>query len=265
MNFTRNNRVIFVALGFVAFVNSILPLSTISAQAEPILVFAAASLKETLEEAGKSFTTDTGTEVKFSFAASSALTKQIKAGAPADLFASADLKWMDYLEEKKQIRAETRKNLIGNRLVIIAPQTSALKSLDLTENAFAKTLGDGKLATGEVNSVPAGIYAKSALQNLSLWKLVEPKLAQADNVRGALAFVARNEAPLGIVYETDARVEPQVKIIARFPADSHAPIIYPFTVTAQSKNPEAERFFNYLASSAAKAIFEKAGFIVLAQ
>lgn len=265
MIFSRSNRVFFVALGFVAFFVCGFSLSIAVARAKSILVFAAASLKETLEEAGKSFTTDTGTEIMFSFAASSALAKQIEAGAPADLFASADLKWMDYLDEKKQIRAETRRNLIGNRLVIVAPQASAIKSLDLTGNAFAKALGEGKLATGEVNSVPAGIYAKSALQNLSLWELVEPKLAQADNVRGALAFVARNEAPLSIVYETDARVEPQVKIIARFPAESHAPIIYPFAVTAQSKNPEAKRFLNYLLSPKAKAIFEKAGFIVLSQ
>ena len=265
MIFSRNNRVFFVALGFVAFFICGFSLSMAVARAESLLVFAAASLKETLEETGKAFTKDAGTEVKFSFAASSALAKQIEAGAPADLFASADLKWMDYLDEKKLIRSETRKNLIGNRLVIVAPQVSARSSLDLTEDAFAKALGDGKLATGEVNSVPAGIYAKSALQNLRLWSLIEPKLAQADNVRGALAFVARNEAPLGIVYETDAKVEPQVKIIARFPADSHAPIIYPFAVTAQSKNPEAERFLNYLSSPSAKAIFEKSGFIVLAQ
>ena len=265
MIFSRNNRVFFVALGFVAFVTSILPLSASSARAESLLVFAAASLKETLEETGKAFTKDAGTEVKFSFAASSALAKQIEAGAPADLFASADLKWMDYLDEKKLIRSETRKNLIGNRLVLVAPQSSTLSTINFNEGDFAKALGDGKLATGEVNSVPAGIYAKSALQNLRLWSLVEPKLAQADNVRGALAFVARNEAPLGIVYETDAKVEPQVKIIARFPADSHAPIIYPFAVTAQSKNPEAERFLNYLSSPSAKAIFEKSGFIVLAQ
>ncbi|MFM8608236.1 MAG: molybdate ABC transporter substrate-binding protein [Hyphomicrobiales bacterium] len=265
MIFSRNNRMFFVALGFVAFFICGFFLSIAVARAESLLVFAAASLKETLEETSKSFKAEAGIEVKFSFAASSALAKQIEAGAPADVFASADLKWMDYLNEKKLVRSETRKNLIGNRLVIIAPQVSARSSLDLTEDNFAKALGDGKLATGEVNSVPAGIYAKSALQNLNLWKLVEPKLAQADNVRGALAFVARNEAPLGIVYETDAKVEPQVKIIARFPSESHAPIIYPFAVTAQSKNPEADRFLNYLSSPSAKAIFEKAGFIVLAQ
>jgi molybdate transport system substrate-binding protein len=265
MIFSRNNRVFFVALGFVTFFVSALSLRIPSARADSILVFAAASLKETLENAGKAFTADTGTEVKFSFAASSALAKQIEAGAPADLFASADLKWMDYLDEKKFIRSETRKNIIGNRLVIVAPQSSVLKSIEFTEEAFTKALGDGKLATGEVNSVPAGIYAKSALQNLKLWTLVEPKLAQADNVRAALAFVARNEAPLGIVYETDARVEPQVKIIARFPAESHAPIIYPCAVTGQSKSPEAEHFLNYLTSPKAKAIFETAGFIVLAQ
>lgn len=263
MTLIRHTRVRFVSvvLSIILSVITIIGPNIASAGNDPLLVFAAASLRETLEEAGKAFTAETGTEVKFSFAASSALAKQIEAAAPADLFASADLKWMDYLEEKSLIRSATRVNLLGNRLVVVAPKTSALTALDFTADAFAKALGDGKLATGEVNSVPAGIYAKSALQNLNLWILVETKLAQADNVRGALAFVARNEAPLGLVYETDARVEPLVKIVARFPAESHAPIIYPFAVTSASKNAEAEKFLRYLKSTPAKSIFEKAGFI----
>ncbi len=254
-----------IALGFALSVVSSFPIKTTFAAGEPLLVFAAASLKETLEEAGKSFTAETGVEVKFSFAASSALAKQIEAAAPADLFASADLKWMAYLNEKKLIRSETRINLLGNSLVVVAPNVSPLSSLDFTPDAFAKALGDGKLATGEVNSVPVGIYAKSALQNLGIWSIVEPKLAPADNVRAALAFVARNEAPLGIVYATDARVEKSVKVIATFPPESHDRIIYPFAVTAFSKNPEAEKFLRFLKSSTAQSLFEKAGFAVLTE
>jgi len=247
-----------LALSVVSYVSTYMAF----ASNNPVLVFAAASLKESLEEAGKSFTAETGTDVKFSFAASSALAKQIEAAAPADLFASADLKWMDYLEEKNLIRSQTRSNLLGNSLVVVAPATSALSALDFTPDAFAKALSDGRLATGEVNSVPVGMYAKYALQKLGLWTIVEPKLAQTDNVRAALAFVARNEAPLGIVYSTDARIEKSVKVIATFPAESHDPIIYPFAVTTLSKNPEAETFLNYLKSSMAQSIFKKAGFAV---
>ena len=267
MNFLQKSiiRFSFCAVSFVALLLTMLCTTLTFARGEPVLVFAAASLKESLEETGKAFTAESGIEVKFSFAASSALAKQLEAGAPADLFASADLKWMDYLDDKKIIRPETRVNLLGNRLVVVAPTTSALTTLDFTAVAFMNALGDGKLATGEVNSVPAGIYAKSALQNLRLWIFVETKLAQSDNVRAALAFVARNEASLGIVYETDARVEPLVKIIAHFPSESHAPIIYPLAITSASKNPEAEKFLRYLNSPSAKAIFEKAGFIPLTE
>ena len=262
---TARVRLASVAFGLALSVINIFSINTAFAGKDPILVFAAASLKESLEEAGKSFTAETGTEVKFSFAASSALAKQIEAAAPAGIFASADLKWMDYLEEKKLIRSKTRSSLLGNSLVVIAPTTSALSTIDFTPKFFEQVLGDGKLATGEVNSVPVGMYAKSALQKLGLWTVVEPKLAQTDNVRAALAFVARNEAPLGIVYATDARVEKSVKVIATFPALSHDPIIYPFAVTALSKNPEAEKFLRFLNSSAAKPIFEKAGFAVISK
>lgn len=259
----RRSHFVSIAFGFALSVVSSFSANTAFAAGDPLLVFAAASLKETLEEAGKSFTAETGVEVKFSFAASSALAKQIEAAAPADLFASADLKWMAYLNEKKLIRSETRINLLGNSLVVVAPNVSPLSSFDFTPDAFAKALGDGKLATGEVNSVPVGIYAKSALENLGLWHIIEPKLAQADNVRAALAFVARNEAPLGIVYATDARVEKSVKVIATFPPESHEAIIYPFAVTAFSKNPETEKFLRFLKSSTAQSRFEKAGFAVL--
>jgi molybdate transport system substrate-binding protein len=230
---------------------------------EPVLVFAAASLKETLEEAGKAFTTASGTAVIFSFASSGALAKQIEAGAPADLFASADLAWMDDAERKHLIRSESRTTLLGNDLVLIAPASSKLTQVEWTPESFAAALGDQRLATGEVNSVPAGIYAKAAFQNLGLWPFIEPRLAQTDNVRSALAFVARGETPLGVVYATDAKVESNVRIIAHFPDTSHAPIIYPFAITTASKNPDAEQFLNFLTSQKAKTIFEKAGFAVL--
>ena len=230
---------------------------------EPVLVFAAASLKETLEEAGKAFTAESGTAVTFSFASSGALAKQIEASAPADLFASADLAWMDDAERKHLIRPESRTNLLGNDLVLIAPASSPLTHIEWTQESFAAALGDQRLATGEVNSVPAGIYAKATFQNLGLWSFIEPKLAQTDNVRSALAFVARGETPLGVVYATDAKVESNVRIIARFPDTSHPPIIYPFAITTASKNPDAEQFLNFLTSQKAKTIFEKAGFAVL--
>jgi molybdate transport system substrate-binding protein len=262
---TARVRLASVAFGLALSMVSFMSMTMALAGNDPILVFAAASLKESLEEAGKSFTAETGTEVKFSFAASSALAKQIEAAAPADLFASADLKWMDYLEEMKLIRSETRSNLLGNRLVVVAPAPSAISTLDFTPDAFAKALGDRKLATGEVNSVPVGMYAKSALQKLGLWTVAEPKLAQTDNVRAALAFVARNEAPLGIVYATDARIEKSVKVIATFPTDSYDQIIYPFAVTTLSKNPDAEKFLSFLKLPPAQSIFEKAGFLVISK
>ncbi len=260
---TRTRRALS-ALALLAL--SALPLAhEARAGGDPLLVFAAASLKDVFEETGKSFTAQSGVEVKFSFAASSALAKQIEAGAPADLFASADLKWMDYLDEKKLIKNDTRVNILGNDLVVVAPISSSLNMLDLNASAIVEALGDGRLATGDVNSVPVGVYAKAALQKLNLWSVVEPRLAQTDNVRAALAFVARKEASLGIVYKTDAQVERAVKIVATFPPDSHEAIIYPFALTASTKNPAAEDFLAFLKSPAARKIFEKAGFPVLVQ
>ncbi|MEI6398446.1 MAG: molybdate ABC transporter substrate-binding protein [Pseudomonadota bacterium] len=237
--------------------------SPVLAASESITVFAAASLREVLEEAGKSFTASGGPEVKFSFASSSAIAKQIEAGAPADLFASADLKWMDYVTDKKLIQADTRVNLLGNTLVIVAPASSSLDRLPLTTEAIAKALGDGRITTGEVNSVPVGIYAKAASQKLGIWDVIEKHLAQAENVRAALKFVALGEAPLGIVYSTDAKAEKAVKVVAIFPEDSHDPIIYPFAVTTAAKGDGAKKFLEYLKTPAATAIFENAGFPIL--
>jgi molybdate transport system substrate-binding protein len=247
-----------------AFLLLLLPLALpASAQSAPVTVFAAASLKDVLEEAGKGFTASGGPDVRFSFAASSALAKQIENGAPADVFASADLRWMDYLTEKNLIKSETRVNLLGNSLVIVAPAASPLTKLDLTAEALNKALGDGRLATGEVNSVPVGLYAKAALQKLGLWQAVENHLAQTENVRAALVFVSRGEVPLGIVYATDALADPKVKIVATFPPDSHEPIVYPFAVTKAAQTEGGAAFLAFLKGPAAKAIFEKYGFPVL--
>lgn len=235
------------------------------ARGEPVTVFAAASLKTALEEIAGPFTASTGIPVRFSFAASSALARQIEAGAPADLLASADLEWMDYLAERRHIAPATRVELLGNRLVVVAPADGALRDLPLTAEAIRAAVGTGRIATGEVTSVPVGRYARTALERLGLWAEVRPRLAQAENVRAALAFVSRGEAPLGIVYETDARADPKVRVVAAFPADSHAPIAYPFAVTAQARQAEgARRFLAHLAGREARASFEAQGFTVLA-
>ncbi|MGU3540008.1 molybdate ABC transporter substrate-binding protein [Methylobacterium sp. A54F] len=232
--------------------------------AETITVFGAASLKNALDNAGKAFTAQTGTEVKASYAASSALARQIEAGAPADLFASADLEWMDYLAKKNLIRPDSRVNLLNNRLVVIAPKDAATDAIAFTQDGFAKALGsDGRLATGEVNSVPIGKYAKAAFEKLGLWGGLQPRLAQADNVRAALALVSRGEAPLGVVYESDAKSDPGVKVVGVFPADSHPPVVYPFAVTSEAKGDGAARFLDFLKSGAGKPFFEAQGFSVI--
>lgn len=232
--------------------------------AETATVFAAASLKDALDNAGKAFTTQTGIELKASYAASSALARQIESGAPADLFASADLEWMEYLAKRKLIRADTRVNLLGNRIVVIAPRDARIDAVPFTAEGFARALGpDGRLATGEVTSVPIGKYAKAAFERLGLWSGIQPRLAQAENVRSALLLVSRGEAPLGVVYESDAKSDPGVKVVGVFPADSHPPVVYPFAVTADAKGPSAARFLDFLKSAAAKPFFEALGFSVI--
>jgi molybdate transport system substrate-binding protein len=227
-----------------------------------IIIFAAASLKDALDEAARAYSSQTGDAAKISYAASSTLAKQIEAGAPADMFISADLDWMDYLQQRNLIQPGTRKNLLGNRLVIIAPSDSDIK-LD-TKPGFdlANALEGGRLAMADPDSVPAGKYGRAALEKLGVWNSVRAAVAPAENVRAALLFVARREAPLGIVYATDARVEPGVKVVGSFPADSHPAIIYPVAATAIAK-PEAADYLAFLRSSAAKIIFEKYGFSFL--
>jgi molybdate transport system substrate-binding protein len=234
--------------------------------ADPTTVFAAASLKNALDEAGKAFTAQSGIPVRASYAASSALARQIEQGAPADLFASADLEWMDYLAARKLIRPDTRVNLLNNRLVVVAPKAAQVTEAAFTPDWFARTLGpDGRLATGEVTSVPIGKYAKAAFEKLGLWAQVQPRLAQTDNVRAALALVSRGEAPLGVVYESDAKSDPGVKVVGTFPQASHPPVIYPFAVTAEAKGEGGQRFLSYLRSRAARRFFEAQGFTVIGE
>lgn len=229
---------------------------------QPLTVFAAASLQNALDEAGKAFTAKTGTPVRFSYAATSALARQLEQAAPADLFASADLEWMDWVLQRNLVKKETRVDLLGNKLVIVAPKDGPA-SVALTADGLKAALGGGRLAMGEVNAVPAGKYGKSALEKLGLWSGVSNQIAQSDNVRAALLLVSRKEAPLGIVYETDAKADANVRIVASFPADSHAPIVYPFAVTANSTNKGAAEFLAFLSSAEARPIFEKQGFTVL--
>jgi molybdate transport system substrate-binding protein len=232
--------------------------------AETATVFAAASLKNALDNAGKAFTAQSGIELKASYAASSALARQIESGAPADLFASADLEWMDYLTKKNLIRPESRVNLLGNRIVVVAPKDSKAADVPFTAEGFAAALGaEGRLATGEVNSVPIGKYAKAAFEKLGLWGGLQPRLAQADNVRAALLLVSRGEAPLGVVYESDAKSDPGVKIVGVFPADSHPPVVYPFAVIAEAKGDGAAKFLDFLKGTEGKPFFEAQGFTVL--
>lgn len=229
-----------------------------------ILVFAAASLKNALDDAIATYTKETGTKVTASYAASSALAKQIEQGAPAQLFISADLDWMDYLQERQLIVAGSRKNLLGNSLVLVAAKDSKLGAVTIQHGFdLAQLLGDGRLAVGEIKAVPAGRYAKTALSSLGVWDSVEGRLAQAENVRAALALVARGEAPLGIVYKTDAASDPTVKIVGTFPADSHAPIIYPAAVTKAGEGSGAVAFLKFLGGPAAKGAFERQGFALI--
>jgi len=220
-------------------------------------------MKNALDDVDAAFTKKSGIKVLASYAASSALMKQIEQGAPADVYVSADLKWMNYGSQKKLMKDNTRVNLLGNRLVLIAPKSSKIGNVTIAPGFdIAKLAGDGRIAVGDVRAVPAGLYAKAALEKLGVWTAAEPKLAMAENVRAALILVARGEAPLGIVYETDAKVEPGVRIVGLFPEDSHPPIIYPVALTAGAK-PDAQEYIEFLHTRAAKSIFEGYGFTFL--
>ena len=213
--------------------------SSARAQDKSLTVFAAASMKNALDDVDAAYTAKTGIKVSASYAASSTLAKQIEQGAPADVFVSADTDWMDYAVKKKTINESTRINLLGNSIVLIAPKDSKIDNVTIKQGFdLAKLAGDGKIATGDVRSVPVGKYAKAALEKLGAWQAAAPKFAMAESVRAALALVARGEAVLGIVYSTDAKVEPGVKIVGTFPADSHPPIVYPVAATSTAK-PDA--------------------------
>ena len=259
-----------IALLALAFVGAPLaraqdarPAAEAATATKPVVVFAAASLKNALDGIAKSWEASTSKKVTLSFAASSAIAKQIESGAPADLFISADLKWMDWLAERKLIDAGSRKTLLANTLVLIAPKDST-KTLKIEKGfALAEALGDGRLAMGDPKSVPAGTYGKAALEAVGVWDKVAEKVAGAENVRVALTYVARGETPLGIVYGTDANSEPGVKVLDTFPADSHPPIVYPAALTASSANADAKAFLDYLSSAEATKIFEGQGFTVV--
>jgi molybdate transport system substrate-binding protein len=231
---------------------------------DSVVVFAAASLKNALDEIAATWSKDTGKPApRISYAASSALAKQMEQGAPADLFISADLDWMDYVAGKNLIKADTRFNLLGNKIVLIAPKESKTTTLAISGADLAKALAGGRLSMANVESVPAGKYGKAALEKLGAWSAVKDSIAQAENVRAALLLVARGEAPLGIVYSTDAAAEPNVRIVATFPEDSHPPIIYPAALTKDAKNADAKAFLDFLRSAKARTSFEKQGFTVL--
>jgi len=235
------------------------------AQQTTVTAFAAASLKNALDDVDQTFTQNSGMRVVASYAASSAMIKQIENGAPADVFASADLDWMDYGAQHKLIREDTRVNLLGNELVLIAPKDSNVARAEIGPGFdLAGLAGNGRIVTGDVRAVPVGKYAKVALEKLGIWGAVSPKVAMTENVRAALTLVARGEAALGIVYATDAKAEPSVKVIGVFPADSHPPIVYPVALTMTAK-PVASQYLTFLRSPAAQALFEKYGFMFLAK
>jgi molybdate transport system substrate-binding protein len=249
-------------LRFIALVLAVLTPQVTAAQ-DTLTVFAAASLKNALDEVNASFTSQTGIKVTPSYAATSALARQLDSGAPADIFISADVEWMDYAIGTKTVDAASRINLLGNRLVLIAGNDSRLGNVAIEPGLdIAALAGNSRIAAADVSFVPAGKYAKTALTNIGAWPAVEKKLAQAENVRATLAFVARGETPIGIVYETDARVEPNVKVIGMFPEDSHPPILYPVAATASAR-PSATQYLRFLKTQRAKAIFEKYGFSFL--
>ncbi len=251
------------AVSLAAFLALAAAAQDAAAQQQSIVVFAAASMKNALDDVDAAFSKNTGVKVVASYAASSALMKQIEAGAPADVYVSADIKWMDYGAARHVISNDTRVNLLGNALVLIAPKDAKIGKVTIAPGfALAALAGNGRIAVGDVRAVPAGLYAKAALEKLGIWASVEPRLAMAENVRAALILVARGEAPLGIVYATDAKVEPGVKIVGVFPADSHPPIIYPAALAANAK-PAAARYLAFLRSPAAKAIFTSYGFSFL--
>ncbi len=251
------------ALAAVLLAASGKPPSPARDQSGDLVVFAAASLKNALDAVNAQWQKETGKKAIISYAASSALARQIEHGAPAQMFISADLDWMDYVAQKTLIKPETRANMLSNRIVLIAPKDKP-QPVDIKAGFdLAKVLGDGRLAMANVDAVPAGKYGKAALEKLSAWAGVSSKVAQAENVRAALLLVSRGEAPAGIVYQTDAAADANVRIIGVFPEDTHPRIIYPIALTANAAHPDAAAFLAYIKSAEAKPLFEAQGFTVL--
>jgi molybdate transport system substrate-binding protein len=241
----------------------LLALAATPAKAEDLLVFAAASLQDALDAVVVAYQAQGGGKVDVSYAASSTLARQIEHGAPADIFVSANPQWMDYLEERGLIHAGSRADLLGNGLVLVAPLDSATTVEIAPGFDLLGALDGGLLAMGDPDHVPAGIYGRAALESLGVWQAVEPQVARADNVRAALALVARGEAPLGVVYRSDAAADAGVKVIGAFPPDSFPEIVYPVAIVAASEHPEAAALVDILYSEAAAAIFERYGFTML--
>lgn len=254
MNIMRGGRALAAAFAFA--------IAPASAEPNRITVFAAASLKEAMDDLGETYETKTGTVVVTSVAASSALARQIEGGADADVFFSADTDWMDYLAERGLIAPQTRADIVGNTLVLIAPQGSALNVTISPGFDLVAALSGGRLSVGDPDAVPAGKYARQALTSLGVWNQVADHLLRADNVRVALSYVALGEAPLGIVYATDARAEPKVRVVDTFPDSSHLPIVYP-AAALKDADPKAASFVEWLQSNEAGAVFAKSGFTVL--
>jgi len=239
-----------------------LPATAQDQQKPGLLVFAAASLANVLGELSAAWTRLSGVPVKLSFAASSVLARQIEAGGKADVFISADQEWMDYLQQHGLLQKATRRNLVGNRLVLIAPADSRIELKIAPNFGLAAALGRGRLATGDPDTVPVGRYARSALTSLGVWDAIQDRLVRADNVRGAMMFVARGEVPLGIVYTTDALADPKVRIVDTFPTSTHAPITYPAAATQRARDG-TNAYLDFLASAQASDTWKKFGFVEL--
>jgi molybdate transport system substrate-binding protein len=262
MTASRTSTLLTTVLSVLLLVAGLVPGTARAADTAPLTVFAAASLKESIDEAAAAYEQAIGTPVRVSYAASSALARQIEQGAPAQVFASADLEWMDYLQQRDLVDVASRHDLLGNRLVLVAPQASVAR-VDLAKpGSIAGALGEGRLAIGQTASVPAGKYGRAALESLGHWNGVSARLAESESVRAALMLVARGETPLGVVYASDAKAEPRVRVVAAFPAGSHPPIVYP-VAALRGAPPSAGEFVRWLSSPTARAIFERRGFDVL--
>lgn len=246
---------------FAALTISAGMVSSALAAEEKVTVFAAASLTNALQEIGAQYQKEKQVTIVASYASSSTLARQIEQGAPADMFISADQQWMDYAQDKKLMDNDSRYTLLGNELVVIAPKSSAQKEITVNEKTDWKSLlKGGHLAVGDPDHVPAGLYAKEALQNLKSWDELSPIMARANNVRAAMALVEREEAPLGIVYGSDAVASDKVKVIGVFPATSHKPVEYPMAIVKDHKNATVSGFYDYLKTPEAAAVFKRYGF-----